>query len=190
MLHVLAGTARLVQVVLEAGAETIIHDTSGLVDPAHGGAALKFAKIDLLRPRMVFAIQKEAELEPILQPLRRSLHSRLVELNPSPAVRRRDLADRQEYRAGQYATYVRQARRLSLDWARIAVFAYPQVALNRLIALRDEAGFTFALGIIQAIDRPGRRLELLTPISSLQGVISIHIGDLYLDPGTFRDRRI
>jgi hypothetical protein len=57
-----------------------------LVDPAHGGAALKFAKIDLLSPQMVFAIQVKDELEPILQPLRRSLRGRLVVLGPSAAV--------------------------------------------------------------------------------------------------------
>jgi polynucleotide 5'-kinase involved in rRNA processing len=190
MLPVLAGTARLVQAARQAGAEVVVHDTSGLVDPAHGGAALKFAKIDLLSPQMVIAIQGKDELEPILQPLRRSLRGRLVVLGPSTAVRRRDHSDRQEYRTSRYAAYFHGARSLSVEWSRYAVFPYPLFALNRVIALREEAGFTLAIGIIQSIDRPRRLLEVLTPLPSLVGVSSLHIGDLYLDPGTFRDRRI
>jgi polynucleotide 5'-kinase involved in rRNA processing len=190
MLPVLAGCARLVQAALQAGAQAVVHDTSGLVDPAHGGAALKFAKIDLLNPQLVFAIQIKDELEPILQPLRRSLRGRLVVLGPSGAVRRRDHSDRQDYRSSQYAGYFRNARSLSLEWSRYAVFPYPLFALNRLIALRDEAGFALAIGIIQSIDRSRRRLEVLTPLPSLAEVASLHVGDLYLDPGTFRDRRI
>jgi polynucleotide 5'-hydroxyl-kinase GRC3/NOL9 len=190
MLPVLSGSARLIQAAMEAGAQAIVHDTSGLVDPAHGGAALKFAKIDLLSPQMVFAIQIKDELEPILQPLRRSLGGRLVVLGPSAAVRRRDHSDRQEYRTSRYAAYFHGARSLSLEWSHLAVFPYPLFALNRVIALRDEAGFTLAIGIIQSIDRPRRRLDVLTPLPSLSGVASLHIGDLYLDPGTFRDRRI
>jgi polynucleotide 5'-hydroxyl-kinase GRC3/NOL9 len=190
MLPVLAGSARLIQAAVQAGAQAIIHDTSGLVDPAHGGAALKFAKIDLLSPQMVFAIQIKDELEPILQPLRRSLRGHLVVLGPSDAVRRRDHSDRQEYRMTKYVAYFRDARSLTLEWSHYAVFPYPLFALNRLIALRDEAGFTLAIGIIQSIDRPRRRLEVLTPLSSLADVACLHVGDLYLDPGTFRDRRI
>jgi polynucleotide 5'-kinase involved in rRNA processing len=54
-----------------------------------------------------------------------------------------------------------------------------------LIALKDEEGFALAIGIVQSIDRPRRRLEILTPLPSLTGVSSLHVGDLYLDPGTF-----
>jgi polynucleotide 5'-hydroxyl-kinase GRC3/NOL9 len=56
MLQVLSSAARLMQA---AAASITVYDTSGLVDPKLGGAALKFAKIDLLRPTLVFAIQKD-----------------------------------------------------------------------------------------------------------------------------------
>jgi polynucleotide 5'-kinase involved in rRNA processing len=78
----------------------------------------------------------------------------------------------------------------ALDWAHYGVFPYPQFALNRLFALEDPGGFTLALGIIQSIDRSKRRIEILTPLESLEQVTALHLGDLMVEPGTFRDRRI
>jgi polynucleotide 5'-kinase involved in rRNA processing len=190
MLSVLAGAARLVQAARTAGAQVVIYDTSGLVEPSAGGAALKFAKVELLQPSTIFAIQKEEELQPILHPLRRARRQRLVVLEPSVAVHRRDAAERQAHRAGQFSKHFQAARPLMVSWSRLAVFPYPQFALHRLLAFQDEAGFSMALGIVRAIDRPAHQVEILTPLASLERVSSIHIGDLFLDPLTFQDRRI
>lgn len=187
MLQVLSGAGRLVQA---AAASTLVYDTSGLVDPTLGGVALKFAKIDLLRPATVFAIQKNEELEPILQPLRRSRRTQLVVLEPSPGVQRRDAANRQAHRASQFSLHFTGSRVQAVDWGRYGVFPYPQFALNRLVALEDPGGFTLALGIIQSIDRQKRRIEIITPLDSLEQVTALHLGDLLVEPGTFRDRRI
>ena len=90
MLPLLVGAARLVDTAQAAGAETLIYDTTGLVDPAQGGTALKLAKIDLLRPAVLFALQRSNELESLLLPLRRSSRLRVIDLPLSPAVRVRD----------------------------------------------------------------------------------------------------
>jgi polynucleotide 5'-hydroxyl-kinase GRC3/NOL9 len=66
MLAMLVGAAALTGTARHAGADALIYDTSGLVDPTQGGTALKLAKIDLLRPGTVIAIQREDELEPLL----------------------------------------------------------------------------------------------------------------------------
>jgi len=71
--------------------------------------ALKNAKIDLLRPDAVFAIQRERELEPLLQPLRLSRRVQLIGLRSSPAVVRRDTSARRQYRARQFASYFTSA---------------------------------------------------------------------------------
>jgi polynucleotide 5'-hydroxyl-kinase GRC3/NOL9 len=76
MLPTLVGAKRLVEVAEREKAHTIVYDTSGLVDPRQGGLALKSAKIDLLRPSAIFAIQREQELEPLLVPIRRSGRAR------------------------------------------------------------------------------------------------------------------
>jgi polynucleotide 5'-hydroxyl-kinase GRC3/NOL9 len=190
MLPVLVGAARLVKAAHSAGVQTVVYDTSGLIDPAAGGAALKFAKIDLLQPAVVFAIQKEEELEPILQPLRRSRGSRLTILEPSAAVRRRDQLRRQSHRAEQFARHFQNARPVILDWTRFAILPFPRFAIHRLVSFEDEAGFTLNLGIVTEIDRTSRRVTVLTPQVSLERVVSIHMGDILLEPHTFRDRGI
>jgi polynucleotide 5'-kinase involved in rRNA processing len=189
MLSVLVGAARLVEAAREE-AEKIVYDTSGLVDPALGGLALKLAKIDLLRPALVVGIQNENELEPLLVPLRRRSSLQVVSLPASPEVRKRDLTKRQAYRASQFAAYFRAGVRFSLEWTRYAVYPFPRFSMNRLVALEDRHGFTLGLGIVRAIDRPLRKVELLTPLNSLKNVDALRLGDMTIDTQTFRDAQI
>jgi len=190
MLPTLVGAARLVEAARQAGAQAIVYDTSGLVDPVQGGLALKSAKIDLLRPGVIFALQHERELEPLLLPLRRSQRARVVDLLPSAAVIPRDSTTRREHRARQFACYFAGARRLEVGWTKVAVLPAPKFRLHRLAALEDRDGFTLALGIVVAIDRASKQATLLTPSHSLAGVNALRLGDILLDPVSFEDERI
>jgi polynucleotide 5'-hydroxyl-kinase GRC3/NOL9 len=187
MLPVLVSAARLVQAAQAYGADTVIYDTSGLVSPAGGGINLKLSKIDLLRPSVVFALQREQELEPLLTPLRRSRRVRVVDLHPSSSIQLRNTLTRQAYRASQFAQYFRTARPLTVDWERLAVVPSPGFVFHRLAALEDADGFTLSLGIVQVADWRKKQIELLTP-KSLDGVDTLRLGDLTLDPQTFRDQ--
>lgn len=190
MLSLLAGAGRLVGVAQEMEARTILYDTTGLVNPDQGGVALKLAKLDLLRPRTVIALQQEGELEVLLLPLRRSRRVRLVELRPSPARRVRDRSQRQAHRARQFAAFFAGARPLKLRWDRLAVFPRPHFLPRRLVALEDGEGFTRGLGIVGEQDRETRTVTLLTAVESLEGVDALRLGDLLLDPETFREERL
>jgi polynucleotide 5'-hydroxyl-kinase GRC3/NOL9 len=190
MLPVVVGSARLVQTAQSAGAQVVVYDTSGLIDPALGGLALKNAKIELLRPQVVFAIQQEYELEALLRPLRRSRRAKVVEMRPSPAVMRRDASVRREHRMRQFAGYFAAAGILELAWTRFAIYPYPAFSQNRLVALEDQSGFTLGLGIVVAIDHRQGRVRLLTPLESLKDVNAIRLGDVLLSPETFKDERI
>lgn len=187
MLPLLAGTARLVEVARRERARAIVYDTTGLVDPRSGGTAYKTAAIDLLRPAAVVAIQRNAELEPLLGPLRRSRRAVLRELRPSPEVRRRDVAARQLRRAGNYAEYFRGAADLRIDASRFAVIPEAPIGYGKLIALEDAAGFTLALGIALEPARPAGILTLRTPMRTTAGIDTLRLGDLRVDPETFRD---
>jgi polynucleotide 5'-hydroxyl-kinase GRC3/NOL9 len=190
MLPLLAGVSRLTDAMSRAGSGAVIYDTTGLVQPQRGGCTLKWTKIDLLRPAAVFAFQRTNELEPLLAPLRRR-RLRLVELSPAPAVRRRDLSRRQEHRAGMFRAYFTAARELSLDWQGLAV--YPSTAAlepRRLVALEDEGGLVRELGIVVRNERRNRRIVLLTPAADAAGVETLRVGDLLVDPETFRDRPV
>jgi polynucleotide 5'-kinase involved in rRNA processing len=56
--------------------------------------------------------------------------------------------------------------------------------------LEDADGFTLGLGIVQVADWHNRQVELLTPLKTLEGVDTLRLGDLTLDPQTFRDQPI
>ena len=189
MLPVLVNAARLAQIAqdADAGADTIVYDTSGLVNPAQGGHHLKLAQVDLLRPTVVFAIQREQELGPILAPLRNS-RVRVMELRPSKAVQARDIPTRQAHRASQFAHYFANARQVTASWNHLVVSPAPRFAFNQLVALEDAEGFTLGLGIVSLSDAAARQVRLLTPLASLGGVQALRLGDVMVDTKTFRDQ--
>jgi polynucleotide 5'-hydroxyl-kinase GRC3/NOL9 len=190
MLPMLVGAATLVEVAQDAGADAIIYDTSGLVDPAQGGSALKLAKIDLLRPGTVIAIQREDELEPLLGPLRRFRWLRLHEMHPSPAVEPRDPAIRRAHRADRFAAHFAGARPVVLRWDRLVVWPAPDFTYRQLVALEDGDGFVLGLGIVQGAEARAREVTLLTPLASPDGVAALRLGDLTVDVRTYQDQRI
>jgi polynucleotide 5'-hydroxyl-kinase GRC3/NOL9 len=187
MLPMLVGAARLVQAF---SVDVLIYDTCGLVDPAQGGLALKTAKIDLLQPSAIFAIQREQELEPLLVPLRLSGRTQVVTLHPSAAVHRKENAQRRAHRRRQYAKHFKESRMIQVNWTELAVFPMPRFSLQRLVAFEDAAGFTLALGIVREIDRQARKVSIQTPMASLQGVKSLRLGDVRLDPQDYHDQMI
>ncbi len=187
MLPMLVNAARLIQAARDAGAQAIVYDTSGFVDPAQGGASLKLAKIELLRPALIVAIQRQQELAALLGPLRRG-RTRLVELSPSHAVQPRDMATRQAYRASQFARYFSGARARTLDWRRWTIWPAPRFQFQQLAALEDGDGFTLELGIVLSADATTRHVTLLTPLASQKDVGALRLGDVTLDPQTFRDQ--
>ncbi len=187
MLPTVVGAYRLVQKAREEGATAIVFDTTGLVDPAHGGGELKRAKIDLLQPTAVVGIQRGNELEYLLLPLRLSRRVRVIDLPAAQAANRREVSERRAHRAAAFRRYFEGAHRLEVAWQRLAVWPYPAFTPYRLLALEDRHGFTLALGLILANDPARGIVTLHTPLDSPEGVDTIHLGDMALDPYTFCD---
>jgi polynucleotide 5'-hydroxyl-kinase GRC3/NOL9 len=125
MLPLLASTVRLAEAAHSAGAQVVVHDTSGLVDPRQGGTALKLAEIALLRPSIVVGLQRRSELEALLLPLRRSRRTRVVDLPLSRAVVRRDTEARRAHRAAQFRQHFSAAAVTTVAWGRLAVLPAP-----------------------------------------------------------------
>jgi polynucleotide 5'-hydroxyl-kinase GRC3/NOL9 len=190
MLPLLVAASRLIAYAKDHAVKDIIYDTTGLVDPAQGGLALKYAKIDLLTPEFVLAIQKEDELEPLLSSLKGSRRTQVIRLRPSPVVIRRETADRQHHRARKYREYFSSAGTVRLDWRRYAIYPAPRFALQRLVGLEDHEGFTLGLGIVLELDRAARQVVLLTPLVDLSAVKGIYLGGVLVDPETYRDKLI
>ncbi|MCG6917230.1 MAG: hypothetical protein LJE89_06745 [Deltaproteobacteria bacterium] len=187
MLAVLICAARLMEAAQKAGAQVVIYDTTGLVEAARGGIHLKLAKIDLLRPKVLFALQRNQELQTLLLPLRRKSRMLVLEFSPSSSAQRRDTSVRKAHRAAQFAQYFTNSSQLQVNWPQFAVLPAPRFNLHRLVALEDADGFTIGLGIVAKIDRIYRQVVLHTPVDTLNGVDVIRVGDLLVDPVTYED---
>jgi polynucleotide 5'-hydroxyl-kinase GRC3/NOL9 len=189
MLPLVVGTGRLVQRAREAGVETVLVDTTGLVDRAQGGVALKHALVDQLQPATLFALQRSGELEPILASLRQLSHPRVVDLGVNSAVRRRDVERRRAHRAAAFRRYFAAAGVVHLSLRGRAVFEGPTFAPGRLLALQDAAGFALALGVVVEWDQAGDQLAIRTPLTATDAVASIRLGAIGVDADTGREFR-
>lgn len=190
MLPTVVGAHRLVRKARESGATAIVFDTTGLVASSRGGGALKRALVDLLEAEVVIGLQRGTELEHLLVPLRRSKRTRVIDRPVAEAVKRRDMATRQRHRAGQYRRSFDGGQFLEVEWPRYAVIPSPSFTRHRLVALEDGAGYVLGLGIVVGQERSQDTIRLYTPLSSLEDVDTLHVGDLLVDPETFRDERL
>jgi polynucleotide 5'-hydroxyl-kinase GRC3/NOL9 len=190
MLQTVVGAHKLVEKARVEGASAIVFDTTGLVSPSQGGGALKRALVELLRPEIVVALQRGSELEHLLVPLRCGHRTRVIDRSVPRAVQRRDVTTRQKYRAEQFRRTFETAGSLEVNWLSLAVIPFPSFSQHRLVALEDEDGFALALGIVTGFERSRHMVEMRTPLASLEQVDALRIGDLAVDPQTYRDRRL
>lgn len=190
MLPIVVGASRLVDYAYQSGAGCVVYDTTGLIAAQQGGLALKMAKIDLLRPNLVVAIQRQRELNPLLIPLRRLAHLNLVEMSPAGSVIDRGRNIRQTNRANRYRDYFSQAKELQIFWPEKPVFPRPYFTSDRLLGLEGEDGFLLGLGILLGEDKNARRITLLTPVEVIEEVRVLRLGDVAVNPVTFQDTSV
>ncbi len=181
MLPTVIGAYRLQQKALALGAETIVVDTTGLVDKAQGGKALKQWKIELLSPVLVVGVQRSRELEPILWPMRRDGRVRCVEFPVSPHVMGRSREARVARRWERLADYFDKAQPYLLDLRQMAVYDLERLAIGAILAFQDAEGFALGLGVVQEVDRLGGTAVVRTPLSSLEGMASVRFGAVRWD---------
>ena len=181
MMSHLVGVARLVEAAHSEGADAIVHDTTGLVGLAGGGVTLKLAKLDLLRPQTVIAIQRSRELEPLLRYLKHRGRTRLIELPCSTSASRRNPSARRRHRVELFARYFAGAEALEFETSQTAVISQRRIHPNQLVSMEESNGFVIALGV--AAD-DGRMVKIITPLRETAGVERIRCGDLVVDPGT------
>lgn len=188
MLPTLVGVVRLRDAALALGAELAIVDTTGLVAAAEGGRALKQAKIELLAPDLVIALQRDRELEPLLWPLRRDPRVRLLEWAVSPRAVIRSREARVEHRRRRLAGYLEGARSVALPLRRLGVYELERLSAGALLALLDGDGWTLGLGVVEQADPRGPDAVVRTPLPGLEGVAAVRIGVAHWDFAAARER--
>jgi polynucleotide 5'-hydroxyl-kinase GRC3/NOL9 len=184
MLPTVIGARKLQVKAQEMGAKVIVVDTTGLVDRAAGGGALKHWKIELLQPSALVSLARGPELEHILWPWRRDQRVRVHELRVSEHVQERGRETRIRYREKRFRNYFRKAETLMVPIRSTVAFGIEGMSRGRVLAFQDEGGFALALGVAQEYERGSQTLAVCTPLTSTEGVSSIRFGTLRLDPAT------
>jgi polynucleotide 5'-kinase involved in rRNA processing len=177
MLPALVGVQKLQAKASELGADALVVDTTGWIDPAAGGASLKRWKIELLRPRNIVALVEADELETVLLPLQRESWTRLHVLPISPSTRVRPLAERASRRAELLGTYFEPATLRDFGGRGLPVYGAELARPGQLLSLQDEEGFSLALGVLQGSASSPER-NVLTPIRAPEDVRSLSYGTL------------
>lgn len=169
-------------------ADKVVIDTTGLIDGVTG-RALKWNLIDLIRPDLLLALQREKELEHILEVYREAEAPIVHRLSVPGGVKQRTKAERASYRKGKFSAYFKDSKPLRLSWNRVGIRNFDDFSrsrksslLNRLISLRDEQEDDIALAILIDIDFDGEALFLFSPVPEASQIRGIVFGNLRITP--------
>jgi polynucleotide 5'-hydroxyl-kinase GRC3/NOL9 len=183
---------RMLNKVISYGPDVILVDTTGFVS-GEGGRELKRRKIDLVRPRFILALQKDDELEPILEQYQENPLYEICRLPLSEQIRPKSMEERRVHRTNKFRDYFRYSAvqelamegvqiegevldpagaPLPLDWA---------LKMNSLlIGLKGESDETLALGLIRNYSENKKILRVFTPLQEIQKVKTIQLSSLRL----------
>jgi polynucleotide 5'-hydroxyl-kinase GRC3/NOL9 len=174
------------------GTEVILVDTTGFV-LGDAGKELKRRKIDLVSPRFIVALQKEEEIEPILEQHKENTLYKIHRLPLSEQVRPKSVEERRMNRTNKFRNYFKYSAvqelaiegvqiegevldsdgaPLPLDWA---------LRMNDLlIGLKDGNDETLALGLIKHYFEEKKAVRVSTPLKELEKVKTIQLSSLRL----------
>jgi polynucleotide 5'-hydroxyl-kinase GRC3/NOL9 len=197
----LKGVKRMVDKAISNDPQIILVDTTGFVS-GEIGKELKRKKIDLISPHFIIALQKENEIEPILEPYKEDLSTKIIRLPLSPQVRPKSMEDRKSYRTNKFRDYFKFAaihelateelqmegevfdpngELLPLEWV---------LRINSLLlGLKDNNDETLALGVIRNYLEEKKILRVFTPLMDVQKVKTLQLSSLKVIP-LFEEERI
>lgn len=182
-LQQVAGVASLVDSA-RAEADLIVIDTSGTISGVIG-QTLKYHKVELVRPDIVVALQRGAEMEPLVGLLRRFLNVNVVTVPAPRGVIPMSPGERMELRASKFLLALREP--LQRWRVRPTVFApslpagFDLSRLDRLIVgVHNRNGRCLGLGVLEFEDT-----ALRVTTSFAEGMAGLRIGSARLDRERF-----
>ena len=137
MLQMTVGASKLIKAIPNLEKSIVIHDTTGLVNPALGGFALKSGMIDLLQPSTLFVFQSADELAKLVLPYKLSGRVKLIKLSVPGGISRRDKENRKNYRQSKYREYFSEVYQYEIAWDKIATYHFSELGMHKLIAFED-----------------------------------------------------
>ncbi len=159
-------------------------DTTGLVGGTMG-IGLKLAKIRVLRPDHIIALQREGECEAILERLDGVAIHRL---HPHPDARVRSQETRNRSRIDKLKAYFAPSHSMEhfLDAREIRLYRFGvEVSIRHwapapgMVIGLDRGGETLGLGLVTEADKNG--ITFLTPLPDISRVKRVALGDILLE---------
>ena len=186
LLQSVTGARRMADRARELGARTILVDTTGMVGGS-AARALKAAKVDLLDPEWVIALQREDEAEHLLAPYRKRKRPRVVRLRPSRAVEVRGPDERRSNRERGFAAALAGGRSAAVPWSSLGAEGTPFLTGAALPGhLRDELEAVAGVEVLYA--------ERAADVTFAVGRDPVEghraVGQLHLTDPSFFDRRL
>jgi len=188
----LKGVKRMLDKASSYGLDVILVDTTGFVS-GEAGRELKSRKIDLVGPRFILALQKDDEIESILEQYKENPLYKTYRLPLSEQARPKSMEERRNNRTNKFRDYFKYSAvqelsieevqiegevldpngaPLPLDWA---------LKMNSLlIGLKDGYDETLALGMIRNYFEEKKIIRVFTPLQEIQRVKTIQLSSLRL----------
>lgn len=192
LLETVVGTKKMADKALNAGAEVVIVNTSGLI-LGMGGTNLKLNKVDLLCPKYVLALQESTEIEYLLEYIEKGGSISVLRLPISDQAQKRTPEVRRRYREEKYREYFKEAQIIKMSPSQVDAKGYAwcrernvriDAVENLLLGLCDSEGYLLALGILRTFDLAKPSLHILTPLPSEQckKVATVQLGQIKIHP--------
>jgi len=167
ILEVAVGCRVLVDEARARGVDRAVINTSGLI---HGPAAcrLKMAQMELLKPRLLLALDREGELAPLRQAL--DLGKSTLSLPVSSQATRKSMEDRRRHREAKFHRYFDKAQRHDLSLAKVVWQGHPWGWGKEPLASPELAHWSKVLGekvLYGVADDRSRVLLLDRPVAAL-----------------------
>jgi polynucleotide 5'-kinase involved in rRNA processing len=185
LLPTVIGTAKLTQRARAEGAQTVVIDTTGLVEAPVGGV-LKYHKALAAGAACVVAIQRDRELEPILG-LLGGICPQVHRLAVPPGAKDRSAAERKAFRQQRYEAHFHDGRVVPFptaslippDWAVRPDESRQYPPPGTVVGLLDQEGFCLGLGILEEVQPEW--LAVYTPWKRVKAVVRVQAGKIRLD---------
>lgn len=163
--------AKLISEIAKNHAEKVVVDTTGMVRGGEG-RVLKISKIELVRPQLILALQRQDELEHILIFFRGMRMPRIHRIRVPFGIIQKTHSDRSAYRERRFRDYFGHAKRVLLSLNEIGMGNTESEACppNQLISLRDREGRDLALGIVEEIDLEKGKMSVYTPLEDTEEI--------------------
>jgi len=171
--------AKLTSDMAREEADKVIVDTTGMIGGGVG-KILKVCKIELIKPEVILALQKEDELEHILRNFA-GMNTPLIFRLPVPSsINQKAYEQRMSYRERKFKDYFNKSQEIALSLNKLGWKNMPSkdYLYQRLVCLKNREGRNLALGIIDEIDEEKGEIYVYTPIDKTEEVTNIIPGKI------------